>query len=229
MFKLFTPFEQLENKTDDKRPGWFKGYGATFKNTDLGGDVIMPGAFDKTLADYKASGLMPSMYYSHDSKEPIGDWLSMDVDKKGLVMEGQLWVEKAIPKVHQADMMLRSRTGKGLSIGYGHNVPPTYDDKKRTRYLHGVDLDEVSPTGRPMNPKAGITAIKSLLTECQDLLSVRQAEDALRDVCGMSEAESKEFIAKLSKGLKATWDKSRSDDMSGMKSMLQQIRDAVTG
>lgn len=225
MFKIYTPYDQLEIKTDDKKPGWFKGYGATFSK-DLGNDIIMPTAFDDMLKTYEKSGLMPAMYYSHNTNEPIGDWLSMDVDSKGLKMEGQLWVGKNVTKADQAHMMLQSKTGKGLSIGFSHTVAPTYDDKKGVRYLNGVHVDEVSPTSRPMNPKAGITAVKSLLTACPDMLSVRQAEDALRDVAGWSSDEAKEFIAKLVKDVRRRWDAERSD-MSEVRDLLQSIRDSV--
>src|SRR5687767_10322386 len=102
MDTLICPFEEFDIKTDGATPGLFKGYGSTFGNVDLGDDVVMDGAFDKYLKGVKETGVMPHMFFSHDSREPIGDWKSMEVDKRGLKMEGQLWIGRGIPKAEQA-------------------------------------------------------------------------------------------------------------------------------
>ena len=40
----------------------FEGHGSVFGNEDLGGDVVMPGAFERSLAQHKASGSLPQMF-----------------------------------------------------------------------------------------------------------------------------------------------------------------------
>jgi HK97 family phage prohead protease len=213
--QLLVPFVdafEMDKKSDGtEAPGWFKGYGSTFGNVDLGDDVVMPGAFDKYLKSATESGVMPHMFFSHNSNEPIGEWLKMEVDKKGLKMEGQLWVGKGIPKAEQAYHMLRSKTGKGLSIGYSNTTPPTWRDGKggrRIRELNELALGEVSPTAFPMNPKAGISSVKSLLSalEGKDSLSIREAEDLLRDAGGFSREGAKQFLSLVTKGISALRD-----------------------
>ncbi len=210
---LLVPFDNdLEIKGEGTdTPGWFKGYGSTFGNVDLGDDVVMPGAFDKYLKGVADNGVMPHMFFSHDSREPVGDWLKMEVDKKGLKMEGQLWVGKGIPKAEQAYNMLKSKTGKGLSIGYSNTAPPTWRDGKgsrRIRELNELALGEVSPTAFPMNPKAGINSVKSALSalEGKDVLSIREAEDLLRDAGGFSREGAKQFLSLVTKGITALRD-----------------------
>jgi len=206
-------FAELEIKTTET-PGQFKGYGSTFGNVDLGGDVVMPGAFDKMIEAHTKAGTMPHMFFSHDSREPIGDWLSMDVDKKGLKLEGQLWLGAGIPKAEQAYRMLQSKTGKGLSIGYSNLVAPNFTtDKKgnRIRELVSLQVSEVSPTASPMNQKAGIISVKDLspLLEGKELLSIRDAEDFLREVGNFSREGAKQFLALLAKGIDEQRDAAR--------------------
>lgn len=211
MEKMFVPFSGLEFKSSaeaDALPGYFKGYGATFNNKDLGDDIILPGAFDQTVEEHAKSETVPAMFYEHNSYEPIGDYLSLSVDKKGLLVEGQLWVGKGIARADQAYMMLQSKTGKGLSIGYSHITPPIYDDKKKARQLTGLRVHEISPTGMPMNPKARVLTVKSILDD-KKIITVREAEDFLRDAGNMSASEAKSFIAALKSGLTAEWDASQ--------------------
>jgi len=50
-------------------PGTFEGLAATYGDVDLGGDIIEPGAFQKTMAD--KGGEVPILW-QHDQREPIG-------------------------------------------------------------------------------------------------------------------------------------------------------------
>lgn len=47
----------------DLGSGTFNGYGSTFGNIDLGGDVVMPGAFKKSLAQHKEDDTWPQMFW----------------------------------------------------------------------------------------------------------------------------------------------------------------------
>lgn len=65
----------------------FTGYASTFGNVDSYGDTILPGAYKSVIA----GDTMPVMFYGHDwSSIPIGKWLSMQEDEKGLLVTGQL-------------------------------------------------------------------------------------------------------------------------------------------
>jgi hypothetical protein len=139
------------------------------------------------------------MFFSHDQREPIGDWHEMSADSRKLKMSGQLWIGKGIPKAEQAHMLMKSKMEKGLSIG-ARLVRHEYDEKKGIRYLKEMELKEVSPTIFPMNPKAIITSVKSLIMG-KESLTIREAEEILRDV-GFSNTDAKSFLARVQLGLK---------------------------
>ena len=65
----------------------FVGHAAVFGNKDLGGDIIVPGAFTKSLKDHG----MPLLLFNHKMDDlPVGVIESADEDKKGLLVEGEL-------------------------------------------------------------------------------------------------------------------------------------------
>ncbi len=209
MERIFVPFVEFETKAD-KPKGWFRAYASTFGNVDLGNDVVLPGAFDQTIAEHKAAGTMPAGYYEHNKTEPIMDWLDMAVDQKGLIMEGQLWVDSNVPRADQAYKMLNSKApGKGFSIGFNPLKPHTtvQVSQKSRRGLVALRVNEVSATGRPMNTEASLVSIKSIL-EDKKILTVREAEDWLRDAVGLSSSEAKMFIASVKSGVCAERDAS---------------------
>lgn len=198
----------FEFKFLDEKAGTFEGYGSTFGNIDDGRDVVEKGAFTDTLAEHAKAGTWPAMFFSHDIHEPVGDWLHMEEDKKGLYCKGQLWLSRGIPKVEQTYMMLKGTGRKGLSIGYGIALNgASYDPKKQVRHLAKLDLWETSPTPFPMNRKATIVSVKAasaaitkFKNESGELLSKRDMEELLRDG-GLSATEAKAFLAKGYAGL----------------------------
>src|SRR5690348_14659788 len=54
--------------------GAFFGYASVFEEVDLGRDVVMPGAFAKSLKARGPSGVR--MLLQHDPASPIGVWRS---------------------------------------------------------------------------------------------------------------------------------------------------------
>lgn len=196
-------FEVLELKSEGANIGWFRGYGSTFGNIDQQGDVILPGAFDECIAEYRKSGRMPRMLYDHKPGEDIGDWLSMEVDKKGLLMEGQLWVNTGIQNADRGYRILKSKAEKGLSIGFKPTKAPTFE--KSVRSFPAVMVRECSVTGAPVNKAAVITSVKSMLNERGEI-TIREAEDILRDAGEFSATDAKAFLASITKGLRTQWD-----------------------
>lgn len=162
-----------------------EGYGAVFGNVDAYGDVVAPGAFAKSLSEHKTNGTMPQMLLEHGiSPLPIGVWKSMAEDGHGLKVEGEfLTTSLAI------DAWKAAKAGAitGLSIGYRpteFQMRSKPDDPRRL--LKSVDLVEVSLVGRPANGKARVAQIKS-----DEIKTIREFEDFLRDVGGYSNAAAK--------------------------------------
>jgi HK97 family phage prohead protease len=196
MRSLLAPF--LEVKLDAGQPGRFRGYGSTFGNVDLGKDRCAKGCFARSLGEHAKAGTLPAMYWMHDRSEPVGDWVDMGEDNKGLYTEGQLWTgDNETECSRKSGNLLRGTGPKGMSIGYATRKY-SFDQKLGIRTLEDVDLFEVSIVGYGMNPKALVTHIKSLV-EDGEIPTIRDIEEALRDA-GLSATQAK---AILSSGYKA--------------------------
>lgn len=140
--------------------GQFEGYGSTFGNVDLGGDVVMKGAFAASLERYRKAGEWPQMFWMHRADQIPGMWLDMAEDDKGLWNKGEL-----LPTTvgNDVKVLLKAKAVKTLSIGYTVDSQDDYEYRDGVRLLHQVNLWEVSPVSIPMNPKARISAVKARL------------------------------------------------------------------
>lgn len=179
----------FEIKSIDEEKGSFIAYGSTFENEDLGGDVMVKGAFTKSLEELPAEKVY--MFYNHDSKEIIGEYISIKEDEHGLLIEGKLFVDN-IKRAAETYFLMKKGLINKFSIGY-QIVKKSFD--KGRRMLEEVKLIEVSPVTFPMNPEAGLIGVKSMKD-----LDIRQFEQKLRDV-GFSQKEAKGVCALGFKGL----------------------------
>src|SRR5512141_1260402 len=69
--------------------GTFTGLASTYGNVDLGNDMVMPGAFSKTLAEKR--GQVP-LLMGHDPSAPIG-LATLTDSPQGLQVRGELVLE----------------------------------------------------------------------------------------------------------------------------------------
>lgn len=172
--------------------GEFTGYGSVFGVKDSYMDIVMPGAFAKTLAEWKSKNAFPALLWQHDTKEPIGVYTDMKEDEKGLFVAGRLLInDDALAKRAHAHMKAGSLSG--LSIGYALN-DYEWDGEKEAFLLKEIDLWEVSLVTFPANDSARISDVKTALAK-GEVPSASSFERLLRDV-GLSRKKSKEFMAK---------------------------------
>ncbi|MBB4051055.1 hypothetical protein GGR20_000673 [Devosia subaequoris] len=130
--------------------GRFAGYASVFNRLDSGGDIVLPGAFAKSLV--KRRGRI-RLLFQHDPKEPVGTWESMAEDGHGLFVTGRL-----VPGVPRSDALRRlieNQALDGLSIGF-RTVRASRQAGKRL--LHEIDLYEVSIVTFPMMEEARIVS-----------------------------------------------------------------------
>jgi HK97 family phage prohead protease len=131
--------------------GRFAGYASVFNALDEGGDIVMPGAFAKSLG--KRGKARIRLLFQHDPKEPVGTWETIAEDGFGLWVEGRL-----VPGVPRADALRRlieRRAIDGLSIGF-RTVKATREARTGHRRLIEVDLWEISIVTFPMLAEARI-------------------------------------------------------------------------
>lgn len=186
-------------KAAEDAPGKIVGHGAVFDEAHPTSswslpsdylDIIRPGAFKKTLADFKRRGVLPAMFLDHRLWEmPIGAWSSMAEDEDGLACEGTF----ATKTQRGSDAYELAKIGalSGLSIGF-NTVKSKIDDKAKTRELLELELIEVSPTVMPAIDSARISDVKSARGAAE---LKRALEDYLRDAGGMSREEAKRFVS----------------------------------
>lgn len=148
----------LQIKTLSERE--FEGYGSVYGNVDLGGDVVAPGAFTKSLKRYKKEGALPLMFWAHDPAQVPGMWTDMSEDANGLYVKGVLADTQLGNEVRT---LLGMKAVRGLSIGF--SIAPNgvdYDDD--VRVIKNAELWEVSVVSLPMNPRAQVMHAKTRLS-----------------------------------------------------------------
>ena len=62
-----------------------EGLGSVFHNVDGGGDIVLPGAFAKSIASRK-----PAMLWQHKSDQVIGVWDEVRETPEGLYVKGRI-------------------------------------------------------------------------------------------------------------------------------------------
>ena len=135
--------------------GSFEGYASLFGQKDMGGDIVVKGAFASSLEKRGAAGIR--MLFQHDPSEPIGVWRDIIEDERGLFVRGQLLPQVA--RSREILALMREGAIDGLSIGF-RTIRGKSDRKSGTRRLLEVDLWEISIVTFPMLPQARISAVK---------------------------------------------------------------------
>lgn len=177
---------------DDEESGIFTGYGSIFGNKDLGNDVVVEGAFAKSIGKKGARAV--KMLYQHRQDEPIGVFDEIIEDRRGLKVKGRLAM--GTQRGREVYELMKMGALDGLSIGY--RVDPKgvdYDEKGKRRYLKSVDLMEISAVTFPMNPRARVQAVKGAER------TVREWEELLRDAGSLSRNEAKAAASAVAKVL----------------------------
>ena len=138
-----------------KGDGTFVGRASVYGEVDLGGDMVMPGAF----ADAFMSGGRVPILKQHMSDCGIGLGLLSD-SPDALLIDGELELELFDAK--QEWIRLRKGILNGLSIGYSVSNE-RYE--RGVRLLLALKLHEVSLVTFPMNTSARVTGIKAALED----------------------------------------------------------------
>jgi HK97 family phage prohead protease len=137
--------------------GTIEGYASLFGEVDQARDMVLAGAFTQTLRQRGVRRI--PMLFQHDPAEPVGVWLELREDFRGLYARGRL-----IPEVVRARELLalvRAGAVDGLSIGF-RTVKGRIDPKTRIRKLEQVDLWEISIVTFPLLTSARVQAVKGM-------------------------------------------------------------------
>ncbi|MGV2296821.1 HK97 family phage prohead protease [Morganella morganii] len=171
--------------------GEFEGYGSVFGVKDSYSDIVVPGAFQASLSEWREKGGLPAMLWQHQISEPVGVYTEMREDDTGLYVKGRLLIEDD-PLSKRAHAHLKAGSLSGLSIGYILK-DWEYDRSKGAFLLKEIDLWEVSLVTFPSNDEARVSDVKSAFAR-GDIPSQKSIERVLRDA-GLSRTQAKAFMA----------------------------------
>lgn len=143
----------------DEPGGFIEGYASVFNNVDLGGDIVLPGAFKKTLKERLPKGAI-KLVDSHNIHEGtaavIGVVSEAKEDDTGLWFKGKV---STVPRAQE----VRTKVKEGIldATSFGYDIIKSKPGSEGTRYLQELKLYEVSVVIWGMNPLAGVSAVKS--------------------------------------------------------------------
>lgn len=157
--------------------GRFSGYASVFGQLDDGGDIVMAGAFKKSLASRGRANIR--LLFQHDPKDPVGVWDRIAEDGFGLWVEGRLI--GGVPRADALRRLIESRAIDGLSIGF-RTVRAAKEKGTGHRRLFEIDLWEISIVTFPMMDGARIASAsqKSSASDGRLIRSLDAAILALR-------------------------------------------------
>jgi HK97 family phage prohead protease len=159
--------------------------------------------------------LQHGSFLGGDDNMPVGVWTEMREDSKGLYVEGRLAPTTRGKDAYTLLKMSPRPAINGMSIGYRPvewSMRAKPEDPRRT--LKAVELLEVSLVTFPANGKARVEAVKS----ADQIKTIREFEDFLRDVGGYSNAAAKAIAAG---GFKAAEPRDE-DDASAIAALLRR-------
>ena len=151
---LDTKFVRLGDGVEITDGTRISGYASVFGVADQGGDIVVRGAYARSLSALAAGGRRVKMLWQHDPTEPIGVWDVVREDERGLWVSGRILTE--VDRGREAAALVAGGAIDGLSIGY-RTVTAERDAKGR-RLLQELDLWEVSLVTFPMLPEARVGA-----------------------------------------------------------------------
>jgi HK97 family phage prohead protease len=149
-------------RTTIEPDGTVEGYASLFGEIDQARDMVMAGAFAATLRQRSVQRI--PMLFQHDPSEPVGVWLELREDHRGLYARGRLIPEVA--RGRELLSLLRAGAIDGLSIGF-RTVKGRIDPKTRVRALLAVDLWEISIVTFPLLAGARVRAVKQAAASSQ--------------------------------------------------------------
>lgn len=207
------PFQVKSVEAD----GTFKGYASVFGELDSYRDIVMPGAFKKSLkVDFEAKGRRVPMLWQHNSLSPIGIYTTIKEDEVGLYVEGECNMD--VQQGRECHSLMKQGALSGLSIGY-NTVGSEWDEKQLVRKLIEVALWEISPVTFPAGDSARVSSVKTFA----GFTTLSECEDALRDA-GFSSKEAATLISRI-KSLAPMSDSAdaQADDVKAALNILKSL------
>jgi uncharacterized protein len=186
----------------DAAAGQFAGRASVYGVTDSYGDVVMPGAFTRSLEELGGKIVVLNQ---HSPSDPIGT-AELSDSEMSLNANGQLVLE--LQSAKDAYTRLQNGLVTGISIGY-EVLKEAYAGN--VRQLQEIKLWEISLVTFPANDFARVTDVKGLLQQlagdddaAQQLLQVLPLIKAGRTISESNRTRIADVVSMLQELLDAT-------------------------
>lgn len=190
-------------KTATTYPEWalkngdFVAYASTFNDEpDAVGDIVAPGAFTDSLAEWKSKSTPIPLLFGHRMDDPafnIGEIVDAKEDEHGLLVWGRLDLD--CEKGRDCHRLLKARRLTQLSFAYdikdAHRLPRDVGDGL---LLKALDLHEVSLVPLGANRHTSVLAVKA-------------AVDAAASTAGTFTKDEQETLESAASDFQAALDK----------------------
>jgi len=167
---MFQIKSHYEIKEVDEKKGMVTGYASIFGNVDSDGDMVLPGAFLKTIQERGPASAKPRIkhLWQHSSWEVIGIPSTLKEDEKGLYFESQFGKD-----TFSQDKLQQHIDGLITELSIGYNRVKTEDvldsdGKLQYRKLLELKLWEYSSVTWGAN---SLTEVVSAKGETADIMA----------------------------------------------------------
>lgn len=154
---------KVTDTAEGEPDGEFTALVSVFDNVDSYGDVVQPGAFERTLKEWSASGYPIPVYWGHNLSDPdynIGSIVEAVETDRGLQVRARLDMDS--PKAPQVYRLLKGGRVKEFSFGYSvRDAGWGEKDGAEVYELRDIDLYEVSVVPVGANPATELHSVKA--------------------------------------------------------------------
>lgn len=149
-------FKSAQSVTDlDEEKGLVKGVASVFGNVDSDGDVLVKGAYQKTIQENRSR---IKYLYQHRLDQPVGVIKELSESERGLEFVAKIAVKTRLGS--DVFEMIKSGVINENSVGFS-TIKEKYDKEKGVNYIQEVKLWEVSAVTLAANPLAFIEEVKA--------------------------------------------------------------------
>lgn len=189
--RLQKSYEVANFKALPGEAGEFEAIVSVFGNVDLQGDRVVPGAYSKTLDEWRAAGDPIPVIWSHDWADPFAHIGYVDPAQAhevppgtmagaaaagGLLVRGRLDVQKPFAK--QVYDLMRQRRIKEFSFSY--DIVTERKAADGANELVELKLIEVGPTLKGANPETISMSVKADMQESRRKLENAALEQRVK-------------------------------------------------
>lgn len=166
----------------DLEEGVISGYASVFGNVDSYGEIVVEGAFRKSIEKIKKTGKVISVFYGHNMEDPranIGRVIELREDSRGLFFKAQLDLSG---DTYGRLVYEQLKDGRLDSLSFGFSVIDGASTEAGYE-LRELELYEISVVPIPANQEALITEVKAgRAISAKNMDLIRRAYEALGEL-----------------------------------------------